>query len=195
MRASPGGHQTPILTNRTDLSPGQVAYRMAARWRQENYFKYAREHFALDALDSSADTSDDPTRMVPNPAKARAGDQVNAARAQMLAAQGGVTDAIDDAGIRARQPGSGGTATVDPAAGQALTAAISDLAAAKDTSRQTPSHLPLGQVRPGSRLLETETKLLTHANRMSAYNTESALARLLLPPLRPRRRRSPRPAA
>jgi len=148
---------------------------------QENYFKYAREHFALDALDSYADQPDDPTRMVPNPAKARAGDQVSDARAQLAAAQGGVVDAIDAAGIRARQPGSGGKATVDPAAGQALAAAITDLAAAKEASRQTPSHLPLGKVRPGSRLLETETKLLTHAIRMSAYNTESALARLLRP--------------
>src|SRR5665811_1550622 len=89
VRRSPGGHQTPILTNRTDLTAAQVAHRMAARWRQENYFKYAREHFALDALDSYADTHDDPTRMVPNPAKARAGDQVSAARAQLAAAQGG----------------------------------------------------------------------------------------------------------
>src|ERR1035437_1677958 len=83
VRRSPGGHQTPILTNRTDLSAAQVAYRMAARWRQENYFKYAREHFALDALDSCADQPDDPTRMVPNPAKARAGDQISVARAPL----------------------------------------------------------------------------------------------------------------
>ena len=44
VRRSPDGHQTPILTNRTDLTAAQIAYRMAARWRQENYFKYAREH-------------------------------------------------------------------------------------------------------------------------------------------------------
>ena len=41
VRRSPGGHQTPILTNRTDLSAAQVAHRMAARWRQENYFNCA----------------------------------------------------------------------------------------------------------------------------------------------------------
>ena len=146
VRASPGGHQTPILTNRTDLSAAQVAYRMAARWRQENYFKYAREHFALDALDSYADTPDDLTRLLPNLAKARAGDQVSANGAQLAAAQSAVADAIDAAGFRARQPGSGGKATVDPAASRALTAAITDLAIAKETCRQTPSHLPLGQV-------------------------------------------------
>src|SRR5450759_480211 len=181
VRRSPGGHQTPILTNRTDLSGAQVAHRMAARWRQENYFKYARENFALDALDSYADQPDDPTRMVPNPAKARAGDQLGAGGADLIAGTGGIADAIDAAGIRARQPGSGGKATVDPATGRALSSATSDLAAAKEASRETPSHLPLGQVRPGSRLLETERKLLTHAIRMSAYNAESALARLLRP--------------
>jgi transposase-like protein len=181
VRASPGGHQTPILTNRTDLSPAQVAYRMTARWRQENYFKYAREHFALDALDSYADTPDDLNRLVPNPAKAYAADQVSDARAQLAAAQGGVVDAIDAAVVQARRPGSCGKATVDPAAGRTLAGAITDLAAAKATSATTASHLPLGQVRPGSRLLETETKLLTHAIRMSAYNAESALARLLRP--------------
>ena len=180
VRASPGGHQTPILINRTDLTGAQVAYRMAALWREENYFKY-RAHFALDALDSYADQPDDLVRLVPNPAKSHAGDPVNGARAQLASAQSAVADAIDAAGIRARQPGAGGKATVDPSASRALIGAITDPAAAKETSRQTPSHLPLGQVRLCSRLLETETKLLTHAIRMSAYNTESALPRLLRP--------------
>src|SRR5665648_77143 len=181
VRASPSGHQTPILTNRTDLTAPQVAYRMANRWRQENYFTCAREHFALDALDSYADQGDDPDRLVPNPAKAHAHDHVSAARAQVGAAHAGLAAAIDDAAARARRPGSGGTATVEAAPSRALTAATADLAAAKDTSRATPSHLPLSEVRPGSRLLETERKLLTHAIRMSAYNTEAALARLLRP--------------
>lgn len=181
VRRSPDGHQTPILTNRTDLTAAQVAYRMAARWRQENYFKYAREHFALDALDAHADQRDDLDRLVPNPAKAAAGDQVAGARAQVVAAHARVADALAAATSAARQPGSGGKATVDPAASQALSAATSELAGARQASRETASHLPLGQVRPDSRLLETERKLLTHAIRISAYNTESALARLLRP--------------
>ena len=181
VRRSPDGHQTPILTNRTDLSAPEVAYRMAARWRQENYFKYAREHFALDALDSYADHGDDLTRLVPNPAKARAKDQVTSAGKELIAAHADMADAIEQATTWARRPGNGGKATVDPAPSQALTLAQADLAAAKTTSATTPTHLPLGQVRPGSRLLETERKLLTHAIRMSAYNAENALARLLRP--------------
>jgi len=38
---SADGHQIPILTNRTDLTLAQVAYRMGNRWRQENYFNCA----------------------------------------------------------------------------------------------------------------------------------------------------------
>jgi hypothetical protein len=50
------------------------------KWIASN-FKYARGHFALDALDSYADTADDPTRPVPNPAKADAKTAVETARA------------------------------------------------------------------------------------------------------------------
>jgi len=49
VRRSPDGHQTPILTSRADLPAAEICYRMSARWRQENYFRYGRQHFALDA--------------------------------------------------------------------------------------------------------------------------------------------------
>jgi transposase-like protein len=181
VRRSPDGHQTPILTNRTDLSAAELAYRMAARWRQENYFKYAREHFCLDALDSYADSPDDLDRLVPNPVKARAINQVARARTDLITAHAEVAHALDVAVTKAGRRGNGGTATVDPAAGLAVNAAQLELAAAKNVSRNTETHLPLSKVRPGSRLLETERKLLTHAIRMSAYNSESTLARLVRP--------------
>ena len=67
-RLMDNGHQTPILTSRRDLPAAQVAYRMFERWRQENFFKYLREEYALDALVEYAAVPDDPTREVPNPA-------------------------------------------------------------------------------------------------------------------------------
>jgi len=74
-------YQTPILTKRTDLTAPQIAYRMAARWRQEDYFKYAREHFALD-------------RLVPNPAKAHAKDLVAGASSEPMRCSTDVDAAI-----------------------------------------------------------------------------------------------------
>ena len=99
----------------------------------------------------------------------------------MTGAHADVAHALDAAVAKAGRPGHDGKAVVDPAAGLALRTAQANLASAKKASASTPSYLPLGQVRPGSRLLETERKLLTHAIRMSAYNSESALARLLRP--------------
>jgi hypothetical protein len=49
---------------------------MGSRWRQENYFRYARMHFDLDSHDAYATTDDDPTRLVPNPAKKKAHQRV-----------------------------------------------------------------------------------------------------------------------
>ncbi len=49
-RLCDNGHQTQVITNRWDLRDIEVAYRMFERWRQENYFKYMREEFLLDAL-------------------------------------------------------------------------------------------------------------------------------------------------
>ena len=64
-----GRSKVHTLTSRTDLPAGQVCWRMSSRWREENYFRYARTHFALDALDSYAATPDDPARLVPVPVR------------------------------------------------------------------------------------------------------------------------------
>ena len=80
-RLRDNGHQTPILTSRRDLPAAQVAYRMFDRWRQEDFFKYLREEYALDALVEYAAVPDDPTREVPNPAWAALDAQLRQAHA------------------------------------------------------------------------------------------------------------------
>lgn len=82
-RLMDNGHQTPILTSRRDLSAARVAYRIFERWRQENFFKYLREEFALDALAEYAVEPDDPTREVPNPHWAAVDAQLRQAYARL----------------------------------------------------------------------------------------------------------------
>ncbi len=60
---------------------------MFARWRQENYFKYGRQHFALDALDTYAAVVDAPTRLVPNPARKKLARRLARARLGLVEAQ------------------------------------------------------------------------------------------------------------
>ena len=44
------GHQTSIIATDFTKSPPEVARAMFARWSQENFFKYMREHYGLDRL-------------------------------------------------------------------------------------------------------------------------------------------------
>ena len=60
---------------------------MGSRWRQENHYRYARMHFDLDSHDTYRAGDDDPTRMVPNPAKKPAYAHVEKARRALHSAE------------------------------------------------------------------------------------------------------------
>ena len=169
--------QIHILTTRGDLPVEQVIYRMGSRWRQENYFRYARMHFDLDSHDAYATTDDDPTRMVPNPAKKKAHQQLLAARARYDRALA----ATDAALLEAVSPPQGQAVLITNTDHDKLTvnlrAAETVLDAAQATHRAIPARLPLAQVNPGQQVLDIQTKLITHAIRIAAFNTATALAR------------------
>jgi len=169
--------QVHVLTTRTDLSAAEVIYRMGARWRLENYFRYARTHFDLDSHDSYATSDDDPERLVPNPAKKVAHHEVQAARARHDRAQA----RTDAAMLAARSPAPGAetilTNPVHDAITADLRAAEADLSAAQADHKAIPTRVPLGEVHPGQQVLDVETKLITHAIGAAAFNTINALAR------------------
>ena len=77
------GHQTQIITSRWDLRDIEVAWRMFERWRQENFFKYMREEFLLDALVDYQVEPEDPTRSIPNPERRALDKQIRTARADL----------------------------------------------------------------------------------------------------------------
>ena len=174
-----GTRQIHALTSRTDLAAGEVCWRLTSRWREENYFRYARTWFALDALDSHAAMPDDPARLVPNPAKKAAAAQVR--RAEILAA---TAQAQRDASMAAlRNPPPGRPALITNQMINALDvpveAAHRELEAAGDAAAAVPARIRLGEIAPDMVRLEAEVKQITHAIRMAAYNAETTLARAL----------------
>jgi len=174
-----GTRQIHALTSRTDLAAGDVCWRLTSRWREENYFRYARTHFALDALDCYAATPDDPDREVPNPAKKTAAAQVR--RAEILAA---AAQAQRDASLAAlRNPAPGEPVTITNQMINALDAPVQaayrELEEADKAAAATPARVPLGTLAPDMMRLEAEVKQITHAIRMAAYNAQTTLARAL----------------
>ena len=181
-RRKPGDtRQIRILTTRpaATLPAAAVIYRMTSRWREENYFRYGRAHFALDALDTYAITPEDPARMVPNPAKKTAAAAVSTAKKDLVQAEAARQRKLD----ALRQPAPGTAVVITNQALARLDtpvdAARRDLAAAKAAARAVPAKIPLAEHNPDMVKLDTETKLITHAIRMAACNTETILARTL----------------
>jgi prepilin-type processing-associated H-X9-DG protein len=82
-RLNDDGHQTQVITSRWDLADIEVAYRMFERWRQENFFKYLREEFLLDALADYQSEPDDPTRTLPNPERRALDKDIQKARSNV----------------------------------------------------------------------------------------------------------------
>jgi transposase len=181
-RRKPGDtRQVHILTTRpaAALPAAAVIYRMTSRWREENYFRYGRAHFALDALDSYAVTPEDPGRMVPDPAKKTAAAAVSTAKKDLAQAE-----AARQRKLHAlRQPAPGTAVVITNQALARLDAPVDaarrDLAGAQAAARAVPAKIPLAEHNPDMVKLDTETKLITHAIRMAACNAETILARAL----------------
>lgn len=166
------GHQTQILTTRADPDPAPVAHAMFSRWRQENFFRYLRAHYALDGLDAYTTVADDPGRLVPNPAKRAAARTLAAARATLADAEA----------AEGRAALAGGRPAADAARiAAAFAEARTHIAELEAAHRTLPARVPLAAAHPDARRLDPERKRIHDAVRMASYNAESALARLLAP--------------
>jgi transposase len=180
-RLMDNGHQTPILTSRRDLPAAQVAYRMFDRWRQENFFKYLREEYALDALVEYATVPDDPTREVPNPAWAAVEAQLRQAYAHLdrLQAEYGL-EALTN--LEEQRRTMRGFKTAHGKLGQKIWRAWLRIEQLEKRRTAIPRRVPVQTVRDQPVVkLAPERKHLTNLIKMLAYQAESDLLRLVAP--------------
>jgi hypothetical protein len=180
-RLMDNNHQTPILTSRRDLPTAQVAYRMFDRWRQENFFKYLREEYALDALVEYATVPDDPTREVPNPAWATGDARLRQAYAQLnrLQAEYGL-EALTN--LEDQRRTMRGFKTAHGKLGQQIWRAWQRIEQLEKRRAAIPRRVPVQTVRNEPVVkLAPERKHLTNLIKMVAYQAESDLLRLVAP--------------
>lgn len=180
-RLMDNGHQTSILTSRRDLPAAQVAYRMFDRWRQENFFKYLREEYALDALAEYATVPDDPTREVPNPAWAALDARLRQAYAQLdrLQAEYGL-EALTN--LEDQRRTMRGFKTAHGKLGRQIWHAWQRIEQLGTRRAGTPRRVPVQSVLEEPVVkLAPERKHLTNLIKMLAYQAESDLLRLVGP--------------
>jgi transposase len=180
-RLCDGGHQTTVITSRWDLRDIEVAYRMFERWRQENFFKYMREEFLLDALIDYQIEPEDPTRTIPNPERRALDKQIQAARADLakLEREFGAAAA---ANAEQRRPTMRGFKIAHGRLGKQLRKARAHLSRLLDQRRDIPKRVEVRELNERTVVkLATERKHLTDIIKMVAYQAESDLVALLRP--------------
>jgi hypothetical protein len=175
------GHQTQVITSRCDLRDIEVAYRMFERWRQENFFKYMREEFLLDALIDYQIEPEDPTRTIPNPERRALDKEIRAARADLAKLERGYGAAAAD-NAEQRRPTMRGFKIAHGRLGKQLRTARARVARLFEQRRDVAKRVEVRDLNQRAMVkLATERKHLTDIIKMVAYQAESDLVTLLRP--------------
>ena len=180
-RLCEGGHQTQVITSRTDLRDIECAYYMFERWRQENFFKYMREEFLLDALVDYRVEPEDPTRTVRNPEFRALNKKLRDARTALAQIERDYGAAAAD-NAEQRRPSMRGFKIAHGTLGKKLRAARERVAKLLKQRRALPPRIEIRDLGENAVVkLATERKHLTNIIKMVAYQAESDLLALLTP--------------
>jgi len=168
------GRQTPILTNRQDLSAAMVAYRIFHRWRQENYFKYMAEEFALDALVEYGAEDVPETTDCRNPQWLRLTRRVKEARAEIKRLQSELGKEAE-ANHEATRPTMRGFKIAHAGLREQLQKAEAKVERLLQQRKKIPPRVPASD----RKMLKTEKKLIADTIKMTAYQVETQLLGML----------------
>jgi len=177
------GHQTPILTTNFQAPMTALAVSLFARWSQENFFRYMREHYSLDRLVEYGTEPVPDAISVVNPQWRKLDSQIRSKTGQRyrLTAQFGAL-------ALSEQPTESELQGYQQRKGQ-LQEQIQHLDREIDTLKQqrqqTPHHIPVKSLPEQDRFtrLRTERKHFVDTIKMIGYRAETSLASLLREPL------------
>jgi hypothetical protein len=171
-----GGHQVSIVSTNFSGDAASQAVALMARWSQENFFKYMREHFGLDALVQYGTEEIPATVTVLNPAWQALHREVRKKHKELkdlqkLQQNAGIAQPLSEAVVRTYEQHQG-----------KLQEAIEQLQPAldllKQQRKQTPRQIPIQNLPEPDRFtrLRTERKYFLDTIKMIAYRAETSMA-------------------
>ena len=173
------GHQTSILTTNFQAPMTTLAVSLFARWSQENFFRYMREHYSLDRLIEYGTEPIPDAVLVLNPAWRKLDGQIrsNNGKRHRLAAQFGalaLSEEPSESQVQVFQQRKGQMREEI----QALDLEIDSL---KQKRKKTEHHIAVTALPEEDRFtrLRTERKHFIDTLKMIAYRAETSMASLL----------------
>jgi len=178
-RLTDSGHQTSMLTSNFQSPMTTLAVSLFARWCQENFFRYMREHYGLDRLvEYGTETIPDAVSVV-NPQWRKLDSQIRSKTGQRyrLAAQFGALALSENPAESELQSYPQRKGELQEQI-QHLDLEIDGL---KQQRKNTEHHIPVKSLPDEDRFtrLRTERKHFVDTIKMIAYRAETSLASLL----------------
>jgi hypothetical protein len=173
------GHQTALLTTHFRAPQPTAAAAMFARWCQENFFRYMREHFGLDRLVEYGTEPVPDAIQVVNPQWRKLDSQIRSQAAQRhrLQAQFGavaLSPEPRESELQAFQQRQGELR-------EQIESLDREIEKLKQERKDTQHHLPVKSLPEEDRFtrLRTERKHFVDTIKMIAYRAETSLASLV----------------
>jgi transposase len=167
-------HQTPVITTREDLPPEKVLYLMFNRWRQENFFKYMLEEFALDALLEYGDEPVVEQEDRPNPEVRKIDKHLRKVRADLAKTERLLGIELRD-NEEAKRPTVRGFKIAHAKLLKKVGKIRHKIAQLEARKARLPKRVPVSDLVS----LKKERKLISDAIKMTAYQIESDMTRLV----------------
>jgi len=174
------GHDTPIITSDATRPAPLIATLMFARWGQENFFKYMKQHYLLDAL-VTYEAGPAADREIPNPEKKVLTRKIQALRQAITALRDRLGAAVLAGPNRGRTVR--GLQAKHRAEVQTLRRQEAQLAKLLAARRALPARVRLSEAGPAGaqEALRLEKKAILDALKCCAYQAEEWLLTRLRP--------------
>ncbi len=173
------GHQTSILTTNFQSPMTTLAVSLFARWSQENFFRYMREHYSLDRLVEYGTEPVPDAIQVVNPAWRKLDSQIRSKTGQRhrLTAQFGALALSEDP----TESEFHGYQQRKAQLQEQIQHLDLEIETCKQQRKQTEHHIPVKSLPEEDRFtrLRTERKHFVDTIKMIAYRAETSLASLL----------------
>lgn len=171
------GHQVPVLTNLAPAAKAaKVIHGLRLRWRQENDFKYLRDHYAIDQIIQYGADQETDDRLIANPRRKALRDQIRDLTKDVERLEGALGRAVNDNNERRRSTVRGVKIAYAPLRRE-ITGQRQALTRLENRLQRTPARTSAAAAGKTRSLLREDRRLLVNTLKIAACNAEKDLVR------------------